>query len=165
MFLDATPDEYERWLRGAAKKARTAGHEFVFINAWNEWAESAHLEPDLRYGRAFLEATARAAGVDPTTDERHGLGGSDVVEEHGSSDNGSAVDYHKLYVQHRVSSARESEGMLRHIQELEDALAAVQTVSIPVVEADGGSEDLRRTSVLRRIVRTAKILRRDWRSL
>ena len=56
--------------------------------------------------------------------------------------------------------------MLRHIQELEDALAAVQTVSIPVVEADGASEsDLRRTSVLRRFVRTARILRRDWRSL
>ncbi|MEO5702028.1 MAG: glycoside hydrolase family 99-like domain-containing protein [Casimicrobiaceae bacterium] len=62
-FVNAEPANYERWLRGivATTRAWHSGDErLVFINAWNEWAEGCHLEPDLRYGSAFLEATHRA---------------------------------------------------------------------------------------------------------
>jgi len=55
------PAKYEAWLREAIRSAGASATEsFVFINAWNEWAEGCHLEPDRKVGHGFLEATARA---------------------------------------------------------------------------------------------------------
>ena len=58
----SSPEEYESWLRNAISWSldRNATPPFVFINAWNEWGEGNHLEPDMRHGRAYLEATLRA---------------------------------------------------------------------------------------------------------
>jgi len=63
IFVNSSPQAYEVWLRGivdATKRDLPAGERLLFINAWNEWAEGAHLEPDLKFGRAYLEATRRA---------------------------------------------------------------------------------------------------------
>jgi hypothetical protein len=57
----STPAKYEEWL--SAVYRRTPDNGLVLINAWNEWAEGAHLEPDLRHGDAYLKATARAVGA------------------------------------------------------------------------------------------------------
>ncbi|WP_119463803.1 glycoside hydrolase family 99-like domain-containing protein [Vibrio sp. PID23_8] len=64
-FVGATPQKYQRWLSSVIDYARRnpvqGGHKFVAINAWNEWAEGAYLEPDQYYGSAYLNATYRAA--------------------------------------------------------------------------------------------------------
>jgi hypothetical protein len=59
MYLGATPAAYEEWLRITADSVAEVRPEenYLFVLAWNEWAEGNHLEPDQRYGRAFLEAT------------------------------------------------------------------------------------------------------------
>ncbi|GLQ49264.1 glycoside hydrolase family 99-like domain-containing protein [Dyella flava] len=62
-FANATPRRYREWLNFAVDYARrhpVKGERIVFINAWNEWAEGAHLEPDRRYGYAYLKQTRAA---------------------------------------------------------------------------------------------------------
>jgi lipopolysaccharide biosynthesis protein len=62
VFHRAEPKAYGRWLSASIKRAERmlpAGARFVFINAWNEWAEGACLEPDRAFGRGYLEETAR----------------------------------------------------------------------------------------------------------
>ncbi len=58
-----TPQDYKKWLMDIikwTKEHKREEEQFVFINAWNEWAEGAHLEPDQKYGYAYLQATKEA---------------------------------------------------------------------------------------------------------
>jgi lipopolysaccharide biosynthesis protein len=62
IILNSTPDNYEYWLKETIRKTSENfpnQERFVFINAWNEWAEGCHLEPDRKYQRQFLDATLR----------------------------------------------------------------------------------------------------------
>ncbi|MES2502163.1 MAG: glycoside hydrolase family 99-like domain-containing protein [Pseudomonadota bacterium] len=62
VVLNGHPENYEYWLASTidlAKKNKS-GEQLVFINAWNEWAEGCHLEPDRWHGHGFLEATLNA---------------------------------------------------------------------------------------------------------
>ncbi|HYE37878.1 glycoside hydrolase family 99-like domain-containing protein [Methylocaldum sp.] len=63
ILVGSTPKLYRAWLSAMLKQTRErfSGEErIVFINAWNEWAEGCHLEPDLKHGHAYLEATKQA---------------------------------------------------------------------------------------------------------
>lgn len=58
-FHGGNPVSFRRWLARAADAAVAGGPDpLLFVNAWNEWAEGAHLEPDARFGRGNLEAVA-----------------------------------------------------------------------------------------------------------
>ncbi|MBZ0072511.1 MAG: glycoside hydrolase family 99-like domain-containing protein [Burkholderiaceae bacterium] len=55
---------YAQWLMSACKATLADSNlldseKFVFINAWNEWAEGTYLEPDSKYGFGYLETTKK----------------------------------------------------------------------------------------------------------
>lgn len=63
VFEGATPGAFQAWLEAIIEQTRMQNfgdERIVFINAWNEWAEGAHLEPDIRFGRGWLEAVRNA---------------------------------------------------------------------------------------------------------
>ncbi len=65
IWLGSTPEKYEAWLAAVVRQTRERlpdSEQVIFVNAWNEWAEGCHLEPDKQHGLAYLEATRRAMG-------------------------------------------------------------------------------------------------------
>ncbi len=54
---------YYQWLRyliSYTRKKMPKEERFLFVNAWNEWAEGTYLEPDRKYAYANINVTSRA---------------------------------------------------------------------------------------------------------
>ncbi|WP_170301005.1 glycoside hydrolase family 99-like domain-containing protein [Rhodoplanes serenus] len=63
MLHDFTTEAMQRWVEKLIRDAEEhlpRDRRFVLVNAWNEWAEGAHLEPDMRFGYGYLNAIGRA---------------------------------------------------------------------------------------------------------
>jgi len=56
-IFSTSPELYEEWLTKSINNSKT---DQIFVTAWNEWAEGMHLEPDQKYGYAYLQATKNA---------------------------------------------------------------------------------------------------------
>ena len=85
VFINSSPDQFRRMLTVALRKTaeRFRGDErIVFINAWNEWAEGCHLEPDRRYLHGFLEACKQALAQANGEFGAHAAGAAEMWESY-----------------------------------------------------------------------------------
>ena len=61
VYHGASPDKFEQYLTKQIRRAKQEFQsEYLFINAWNEWAEGAYLEPDKRFEDRYLRAVNTA---------------------------------------------------------------------------------------------------------
>ena len=73
LVYDSTPGKFQEWLEALidyTKNNLPEDRQFILINAWNEWAEGAHLEPDTRHGYGYLNSIGRAlSGINYESDQ------------------------------------------------------------------------------------------------
>lgn len=64
IFRESSPEKFFYWFSKLVESMpeRNLPENFIFINAWNEWSESAYLEPDERFGFEYLEYLSKACG-------------------------------------------------------------------------------------------------------
>lgn len=74
VFHNSCPKLFTKYLKNAFSETLAQrdnpDERLVFINAWNEWAEGAHLEPDERYGYAWLQSVKDAQEAVATEQKR-----------------------------------------------------------------------------------------------
>ena len=61
IFTNSSPEAYGNWLQYIVTNYpwKQNKEKFLFINAWNEWAEGNHIEPCQKWGKRYLEITKK----------------------------------------------------------------------------------------------------------
>lgn len=61
LYFEATPEKFEKYMTTQIKRAREVyKKDYLFLFAWNEWAECGYMEPDEKYRYGYLEALKNA---------------------------------------------------------------------------------------------------------
>jgi len=65
VFKNVTPELFQQQLQRAVERIKPLpeNRKFIFLKAWNEWAEGNYVEPDLRSGTLFLDIIQKALKV------------------------------------------------------------------------------------------------------
>lgn len=132
ILMGANPANFKLWLKGILEESReihSGDENIVFINNWNEWAEGSHLEPDMKYGYAYLQATKEA--LEETRGMRY-----DIVENQWKEKKAKGVTTINFYV-HCVESMGDivaCEPIARYLKEMDQQSNIKWLVKKPYVD-------------------------------
>lgn len=66
VYLDSTPKKFQKHLHQACElvKDKEAEHRVIIIKSWNEWGEGNYMEPDLKFGKGYIQALKEVLNKD-----------------------------------------------------------------------------------------------------
>jgi hypothetical protein len=58
IFINSNPEAFKKHVKSVIETVnnKQPQHKIIFLKSWNEWAEGNYIEPDLKFGRGYLEA-------------------------------------------------------------------------------------------------------------
>jgi len=104
IFVNSSPEQFTFWLAATILQTvdkRQGDERLVFINAWNEWGEGCHLEPDERFGMAWLEAVRSSQSCG-----NFYASALEIFSRKGEP-SGPPVGWHELFLQNFLRSGQE----------------------------------------------------------
>jgi hypothetical protein len=62
IFINSNPEVFKKHVKQVLEtvKEKAPDHRIIFLKSWNEWAEGNYMEPDLKFGRGYLESLREA---------------------------------------------------------------------------------------------------------
>ena len=60
ILINCNPDNFYRHAKEVLDITKNKENKLIFLKSWNEWGEGNMMEPDLTYGRGFIDALRRA---------------------------------------------------------------------------------------------------------
>lgn len=62
VLKDSTPELFKEHCKGVLRivQKKNVDNQIIFLKSWNEWGEGNYMEPDLRYGKGYIEALSSA---------------------------------------------------------------------------------------------------------
>lgn len=55
IFHEATPELFGKHVEKALEATKNKNNNVIFLKSWNEWGEGNYMEPDLKYGKGYIE--------------------------------------------------------------------------------------------------------------